>query len=256
MENLCDLLFEVSNKDRLQILLQLDEEAINVSGLSRGLGLTTQESSRHLARLGVVNLTRKDADGLHHITAYGRLVVRQLQGIWFTSRHKDYFASHTLDRIPQEFLSRLGELADCNHLDDTMVSLYNIEKMVREAEEHVWSINFPVPVSVFPRLREAFERGVKGRLIAPKDFIVHPIVKGGLKGEDRKAMERASATGLLEQRFIERMDLILWISEKEAALVSFPKPDGSFDLLGFASSNERTLTLARDLFLHYWGISE
>ena len=256
MEYLCELLFEVSNEDRLRILLQLDEEAMNVTRLSRELGLTTQESSRHLARLGGVDLTRKDAEGLHHITAYGRLVVRQLQGLGFTSRHRGYFASHVLDRIPQEFVCRLGELTDCNYLDDAVVSLYSIEKLVREAEEHVWSINFPVPVSVFPRLREAFERGVRGRLIAPNDFVVHPIVSGGLKGEDRRAMERAGATGLLEQRFIGRMDLILWMSEKEAALVSFPKPDGSFDLLGFASSDERALAWARDLFLHYWRISE
>jgi hypothetical protein len=41
LENLCDLLFEVSNEDRLRILLQLDEEALNVTRLSRGLGLTT-----------------------------------------------------------------------------------------------------------------------------------------------------------------------------------------------------------------------
>lgn len=256
MENLCELLFEVSNEDRLRILLQLDEEAMNVTSLSRGLGLTTQESSRHLARLGGVGLTRKDADGLHHITAYGRLVVRQLQGVGFTSRHRGYFASHTLDRIPQEFVYRLGELAYCDYLDDAVVSLYSIEKVVREAEEHIWSINFPVPVSVFPRLKEAFERGVRGRLIAPKDFLVHPIVREGLKGEDRRSLERAGATRLLEQRFIGRMDLLLWLSEKEVGLVAFPKPDGSFDLLGFSSSDERTLAWAGDLFLHYWGVSE
>ena len=58
MENLCDLLFEVSNKDRLRILLQLDEEAMNVTRLSRELGLTTQESSRHLARPSGVDPAR------------------------------------------------------------------------------------------------------------------------------------------------------------------------------------------------------
>jgi len=45
MENLCDLLFEVSNEDRLTILRKLSEESMNVTGLAKELGLTTQESS-------------------------------------------------------------------------------------------------------------------------------------------------------------------------------------------------------------------
>ena len=255
MENLCDLLFEVSNEDRLRILLQLEKEAFNVSGLSRELGLTTQESSRHLSRLGGVDLIRKDADGLHHLTVYGWLILRQLQGVGFTSKHRNYFTSHTLDRLPPEFVCRLGELADCNHLDDAMVALYSIEKVVREAEEYVWSINFPIPVSVFPLLREAFERGVRCRLIAPKDYVVHPIVKGSIQEVDRRAIERASAEKLLEQKFIERMDLLLWLSEKEMGLVAFPKQDGGFDLSGFTSSDERALALSRDIFTYYWGIA-
>ncbi len=58
MENLCDLLFEVSNEDRLRILLRLDEDAMNVTRLSRGLGLITQEFNRNLARLGGVGPAR------------------------------------------------------------------------------------------------------------------------------------------------------------------------------------------------------
>jgi hypothetical protein len=37
MENLCDLLFEVSNEDRLMILTRLGEGPMNVTGLSREL---------------------------------------------------------------------------------------------------------------------------------------------------------------------------------------------------------------------------
>jgi hypothetical protein len=38
LEHLCDLLFEVSNEDRLGILYRLEEEAMNVTGLARALG--------------------------------------------------------------------------------------------------------------------------------------------------------------------------------------------------------------------------
>jgi predicted transcriptional regulator len=55
-KGLCRMLFEASNEDRLAILMKLDGEAMNVTGLSQALGLTTQEASRHLHRLVEVAL--------------------------------------------------------------------------------------------------------------------------------------------------------------------------------------------------------
>jgi len=124
--------------------------------------------------------------------------------------------------------------------------------MVRGAEEYIWSINFPIPISVFPLLTEAFGRGVRVRLMAPKDYVVHPLVKGSVQDEDRDAIFRARADRLLEERFTERMDVQIWMSEKEVALVAFPKPDGSFDLLGFSSTDGSAREWCRDLFQHYW----
>ncbi len=110
MERLCDLLFEVSNEDRLRILLRLGEGPMNVTGLSRELGVTTQEASRHLSRLGETGLTVKDPEGFHRITPYGELTL--VQDLDFTSRHRDYFRTHVLSGIPGEFVSRMGELVD------------------------------------------------------------------------------------------------------------------------------------------------
>ena len=252
MESLCDLFFELSNQDRVRILLQLDKEAMNVTKLSRKLDLTIQEASRHTSRLGEVGLTSRDTDGCHHLSQYGRLVLRQLPGLEFASKYRDYFSSHLHEYLPQELLSRIGELADSIYVDDAVVSMYSIEKMVRKAEEYIWSINFPIPLSVFPLLREAFERGVTCRLMAPKNYIVHPIVRGAVQKEDAQAIYHARATKLLEERFMERMDILLWMSEKEVAIVAFPKPDGNFDSLGFNSTDKRAHKWCRDLFQYHW----
>lgn len=252
MESLCDTLFEISNEDRLRILHQLDVEATNVTSLSRELDITTQEASRHLSRLGVVGMTLKDPDGNHHITPYGRLILAQLVGLEFATNNRDYFLTHLHEHLPLEFLNRMGELKDSLHVGDAVVSLYSIERMVRGAEEYIWSINFPIPISVFPLLTEAFGRGVRVRLMAPKDYVVHPLVKGSVQDEDRDAIFRARADRLLEERFTERMDVQIWMSEKEVALVAFPKPDGSFDLLGFSSTDGSAREWCRDLFQHYW----
>ncbi|MDH5791817.1 MAG: DUF1724 domain-containing protein, partial [Candidatus Bathyarchaeota archaeon] len=119
-------------------------------------------------------------------------------------------------------------------------------------EEYIWSLNFPVPLSVFPLLREAFERGVKVKMIGPKGYVVHPVVRGSLHEEDREAIFRARASKLLEERFVEQMDALLWMSEREVAVVALPKPDGTFDSQGFASTDEGAHKWCRDLFLYYW----
>ncbi len=63
MERLCSLFFELSNEDRLSILLKLMDEPMKLTHLSRELGLTVQESSRQLARLTGIDLVTKDPDG-------------------------------------------------------------------------------------------------------------------------------------------------------------------------------------------------
>jgi predicted transcriptional regulator len=252
MEHLCDLLFEVSNEERLRILYQLRREAMTVTGLSKELDITTQESSRHLSRLSQVGLTRKNPEGHFLLTPYGNIVLRLLPGLEFISKHSDYFSSHSHENLPSSLVSKIGELGESVYIDDAVVSLYSIEKMIPKAEEYIWSINFPIPLSVFPLLREAFDRGVNVRLLAPEEYVVHPVVKGSLNDKDREAIYAARASKLLEERFVERMNVLLWMSEKEVALVAFPKPDGSFDSIGFASDDEQAYEWCEELFQHYW----
>jgi len=219
LENLCNLLFELSNEDRLRILHQLNKKAMNVTNLSKTLGLTTQESSRHVSRLGDVGLTEKDVDGLHRLTPYGELALKQLKGLEFISQHSDYFTSHTLARIPPEFVCRIGDLVNSTHVDDVMAAFYNVDKVFREAEEYIW---------VITKIKESY------------------------RAKDMETARRARITGLLEERILERLDICLYMSEKEVAGVAFPFPDGRFDYLGFTATDERSHKLCRDLFQYYW----
>jgi len=252
IQSLCDVLFEISNEDRLRILRKLEKERMNMTNLSKELGITTQEASRHLLRLGDVRLTQKGVNGSHFITPYGKLVLNQLSGLEFAVKNKEYFLSHLHELLPSKFLKRIGELVNSAYIDDPVVSIYSIEKMVQQAEEYIWSINLPIPSSVFPLLREAFERRVAVRLLAPKDYTIHSLVKGALKKEDRQAIYHARATKLLEERSVEHMDILLWMSEKEVGLLSFPKLDMSFDLLGLTSTDRLACAWCKDLFQYYW----
>jgi len=256
LENLCDLLFELSNEDRLRILHQLNKKAMNVTNLSKALGLTTQESSRHISRLGEVGLTKKDVDGLHHISAYGKLILKQLLGLKFTSRHGDYFTTHSLGRLPIEFVSRLGDLAESIYTDDIMVAFHNTETMIQEAKEYIWVITDQYIMSTLPLFSKAFERRVKVKTIDPKHWVPPPKLKEGIRAEDAQAVWQARTTGLIKEKMLERLDIYLYMSEKEVATLAFPTLDGKFDYLGFTSTDERVHKWCSDLFLHYWERAE
>ena len=73
MESLCDLLFEVSNEDRLRILRELHAREMNVTTLARAIEVTTQEVSRHLSRL-----TEKNPYGPYRLTPFGVLTLSQI----------------------------------------------------------------------------------------------------------------------------------------------------------------------------------
>jgi len=252
VERLTDLMFEVSNEDRLRILLRLEEGGMSVTGLSRELGLTTQEASRHLSRLNDVGLTRKDAGGSHHVTPYGRLIIKQIQGVRFTSEHVGYFSNHALEGLPLEFIYRMGELAGSTYVDDLMFSIHSAEKVFREAEEYVWATSDQYPMSSIPLHRETFARGVKVRYIDAVGW--QPPQQGveEITEEDSEAIIGARRKGQLEERVLEKLQVYLWMNEKTVGMLAFPTTRGGFDYLGFHSTDEEPLKWCRDLYSYYW----
>jgi len=252
MESLCDLLFEVSNEDRLSILRLLLGEPLTITAISRELDITTQEASRHTSRLGEVGLTEKDPEGNHHLTPYGRLTLEQIRGVEFTARHKDYFRSRTIVDLPASFILSFGEMAESRYLDDVMVVVHNVEKLIREAEEYIWDVNLPYISSAFPYIKDAFERGVEGRFLHGEDL----SLPAAMMDDRSRVLEegfitKIRGTGLYKERLLD-VGLILYMSEKEVALLSFPQRAGRYDFYGFTTTNEAAHKWCSDLFMHYW----
>ena len=118
MPDFYDLMFEVSNEERVRILEAIKEERSSFSGLARRLDITTQEVSRHFNRLMEAGLATRDRDGYPRLTPFGTLVLNQLEAVQFTNYHQDYFVSHVTEGLPGGFLSRFGELAGMRYQDD------------------------------------------------------------------------------------------------------------------------------------------
>lgn len=253
MESLCDLFFELSNENRLRILIALEQEAMKLTHVANQLNFNIQESSRHLSRLGQARLTWKDADGFYHLTPYGELSLRQLQGQLFTANHRDYFNTHTLATLPREFVGRIGELSNSSYIDDVMVIFQNVEKMIREAEEYVWRLTDRYLMTAVPDLEEAVNRGVEYRLLEPEDIVFPPDHARVL---DSEVIREGVRDRIFFNRVLERADVFLAMSEKEVAGVAFPALDGRFDYRGFTSKDERAHRWCSDLFQYYWKRSE
>ncbi|MFX1476255.1 MAG: ArsR family transcriptional regulator [Promethearchaeota archaeon] len=254
MKNFCSLLFELSHEDRLRILHKLVKERMNVTSLSKALNLTTQETSRHLSRLSEVDLIQKDAKGLNHVTEYGELVLKQLDGLRFISRYADYFRSRSLTHLPREFISRIGDLSSSKPVNEVAVTFANIEKMAQEAKEFILTITdqYLISKSTLANFTEAYKRGVTVKNIESLDWVALSQHIALYTSEDIDVRNRARSNGILLERFGERIDLSLYVSEKEVAVISFPTHDGRFDYLGFASKDERTRKWCVDAFRYYW----
>ena len=254
LERLCNLLFEVSNEDRLRMLLRLEEKALRVTDISRELDLSIQESSRHVSRLSEVGLARKDVEGFYSLTNFGELILRHLQEIEFTSKHQEYFTDRTLARLPPELTKRMGDLAGGTYMHNVMGFLHSIENMIEESEERVWLLVDQYPVSALALIGEALDRGVEFRCLEPYEVVSGPIFSF-LKPEEIQGLRRARTTPLVEQKTMKSVDVFLFLSEKMCAL-AFPNSKGEFDYRGFIAKDERSLKWCGDLFRHYWETAE
>jgi predicted transcriptional regulator len=253
MERLCDLLFELSNEDRLNILKVLEIEDMRLSHVSKKLDFTVQETSRNMSRLSEKGLVTREPEGTFKITAYGRYALRLLPGYEFLSAHTDFFQTHTLDRLPSEFFPRIGDLAECTLTGDAMITFYNAEQMMQEAEEYLLLISDQHMISAIPHMTNALKRDVMIRVIMPKDqgypdgYAEQEVVK-----ESIPVFAKARQSGLLEERWVPVVDTPIGISEKMTGRIFFPTVEGVFDYNGLTVVDERSHKFVVDIFEYYW----
>ena len=90
-EILSNLLFEISNEDRYNILLAIEPAGSNLTRVSNKLGLKLSETRRHLSRLSQVGLTKRQPDGSYILTNFGYQILAQIENIQFFTDNKEYF---------------------------------------------------------------------------------------------------------------------------------------------------------------------
>ena len=240
------VLFELSNTIRLSIMRAVSEEAFNVTGLSRHLDITTQECSRHLARLSEIKLVSRTPDGLYKPTPYGWLALQHLSAYEFTGTHRDYFTGHDLSMLPQSFIHRLGELNNSVFMDDVMQIVHNVQNVINESEEYVLRVTDRYVFSNILPIEAAIKRGVEFRLVEQIDVTYTEVYS-------RETINRLIPG---KTKVIPEAPIFLAMNEREVAALGFRLVKGRFDYTGFRSGDPEFHKWCVDLFEHYWDRTE
>lgn len=246
METLSALLFELANIDRLNILFELRANAKKLTNISKKLELTVQETSRHLQRLCDAHLLTKQPNGAYHITAFGENVLELLPGLEFLTKHREYFVTHNINHLPNEFLSRIGDLQDSKLLDSPVLAFQWVNTIIEGAKTHLYFIADQVPSGSIPLIEAAVKRGVTTYFLMPEDIVRPPLPVSYTPHYDTDDRLRMSIGRTKSVEFVG-------VVSESAAVVGFPTIDGTMDYLAFYSESEDAVHWCRALFMHFWG---
>jgi predicted transcriptional regulator len=159
---------------------------------------------------------------------------------------------HTLSAIPKEFTYSLASLSNCQLVDDVMVVFSNVESMIQNAKEYVWILSNQILVSTLPYLKESLARGVAFKLILPMS--VKPP-KDAQEKMFNPTFLQALQNGKFETKFLEKIDVLICLSEKEVAALSFLNSESKVDYTGFQGVDDLSLKWTKALYMHYWDMS-
>ncbi len=240
MEQFSDLLFELSHEDRLKIFHMINKNPAKLTHLSEKLNLQVQETARHLSRLSEAKLISKDADGFYRPTPYGDYVIRLLPGFEFLRKRRNHLLTRKSPQLPEEFISRIGELNKSTFTEDMTFMFQEAKASFEEAKEYYWILSDHIHPDTVAYLTTAMERGVKVRLLFPKDMSLpsgfQPI---------------PFIPNRIERKTIEHVNIGIMMNERKAT-IGLPNSYDRLDHSGFVIADEISHKWCKDLFEYYW----
>jgi predicted transcriptional regulator len=236
MEALCDLLFELSNEERLKILVELEKGPKSLTKIAKDLEFTSQGTSRNVARLVEASIIRRNPEGEYELTQYGGVSLKLLSSYEFLSRNRQYFLGHDVSVLPYQFVNRLGEL-NASSLQTDFITNYVLEgEMWRQAVEYSYSMGEQFNVSAHPIIPEKLKQGVEFRSILPETLVPPPGFR--------------PAAGV-DRRLIPIVQVNITVTDKKA-MFGLSTLDGMIDNANFVSEDPKFRKWVLDLFNYYW----
>ena len=234
-----ELFFDLSSESRLGILCELKKHKMKMNDLARKLDLTATEAFRQLQRLSEARLVQRQPDSTYALTEYCKFVLQLSPAFDFVYRHKEYFLTRDIWQLPYEFLNRIGELSASRLETDVADTINHGERMIKEAEEYVWTLHDKGLDAMGSIMLERYKGGVKSFRFMFAENLLSP--------DTRPSFGRPE----VEERTLAAIPAIIVCTEKESA-VSLLSAEGRADYMGFFGTDPMFKKWASDLFLHYW----
>ncbi len=233
------LFFELASESRLSILKELRVETLKMQEIARRINISPTEAFRQLERLSAASLIQRQPDGTFALAEYGKLVLQISTSLDFISKHKEYFSTHDLMRLPCQLVNRLGELAGAELEMDSIKNLNFGAQAFAEAKQYAWGIaEGTIPEHMIPIMNQRVKQGIQMKMLISKERL--PAVES--ISEMPKNVEYS---GLSE------LPAIVTLTEK-AAGICFMQLGGRIDYAGFFGTDPAFHNWVKDLFLYYW----
>ena len=252
MERLSNLFFELSHEDRLEILSMLMDNPTKLTHIASKMDNSSQEAYRHLSRLVDSGLVTKIPEGDYKITSYGSQIMRLLPGYDFLTKNYEYFMNRDTSLIPNRFIARLGELSKAVLVNDVMVTILDVEVMLKEAEEYACLMSNQMIMSLYKPIIEASDRGVKFRAMRPRGWRLADEVVEKIGRQTFQKIQEYIIKGKIIQKEPEAIPVFMAYSEKQVAALSFTNLSGELDYLGFKTDDEEACNWCHELFDFFW----
>jgi predicted transcriptional regulator len=238
-EGLDKLFFELASESRLSILHQLQTENLKMQEIARRLDVTPTEAFRQLERLSIASLVQRQPDGTFALAEFGKLVLQISSSFDFISKHKEYFSTHDLMRLPSQFVNRLGELSGAELEMDTIKNLNMCAEAFSEAEQYAWGLGEgTIPQQMNSVMNQQVGQGIQVKMIISQERLP--------AGANLPEMPKN-----VELRGLYDLPAIIVLTEKVAG-VCFRQLGGRMDYAGFFGGDPTFHSWVKDLFLSYW----
>jgi len=236
-EGLDKLFFELASESRLGILFELQTKNLKMQEVAQKLSLTHTEVFRQLQRLSEALLIQKKPEGTYAITQNGKLLLELSRSFEFVLRFRRSLLSRDFERIPYQFINRLGELSQAKLSMDTNEMINDAEQLILGAEKYLWVIGQRPLSSLNQKADEVSQKGVQVKLLFDEN--------------SRKFYDNIPEKRNFEKRVVPTIPAIMLINEKLAG-INILSTDKRGDSMVLYGSDPKLLKWADDLFLYFW----
>jgi predicted transcriptional regulator len=248
-DEMVELLFDLSSNDRLTLLFAIRKgEKLRLTHLAGKIGATIQETSRHVGRLIEAKLIERYSDGSYILTSYGRLTLHLLSSYGFLSKNRDYFLSHDVSFLPQEFIERVGELFVYEYATNVSTVLRHTEQVITSANEYVWLMADQALMTGTSVSLGVTNNSVSVRVMIPKSSL----------SPQQYQQTKTLLGNKFELKVLADDDVKVAIAMNEKiAGIAFPDLKGRMDFdSGFINSSNDFHKWCNDVFIFYWNRSK